>query len=179
MPADGSPRDPKIQTLLDKQEIHDVLLRYCHGADRRDVPMVISAFHDDAVDNHMGVEERPAERFPRTLGQSKAKWTTHSISNVLIQVDGDVAHAQSYLVASHRFDHAGGEIDWILGARYLDRFERRNGVWRIAHRTVVCDWERFDKVEPKPADLGVSKFFETATRGSRSKDDLSYKLLRF
>ena len=26
-----------------------------------------------------------------------------------------------------------------FGGRYLDRFERRNGVWRIAHRRAVLD----------------------------------------
>ena len=33
--------------------------------------------------------------------------------------------------------------DISLGGRYIDRFERRNGEWRIALRRVARDW-RFD-----------------------------------
>jgi hypothetical protein len=168
-----------LQIVVDKQQIQEVLMRYCHGADRRDIPLVLSTFHDDATDNHIGVDERAVDRFPRTLGQSKSKWTMHSISNIFIQVEGDVAHSQTYFIARHRFDHGDGEVDWILGGRYLDRHERRAGEWRIARRTVISDWERFDPVVPKPMDLGVSKFIETAARGVRSRDDLSYETLRF
>ena len=28
----------------------------------------------------------------------------------------------------------------VVGGRYLDRFERRDGQWKIAHRLYVMDW---------------------------------------
>ena len=34
-----------------------------------------------------------------------------------------------------------------FGGRYLDRFERRDGEWRIAHRTVVHEWDKVETVE--------------------------------
>jgi uncharacterized membrane-anchored protein len=38
----------------------------------------------------------------------------------------------------------GREEDFFTGGRYLDRFERRDGVWKIASRTGIADFERFD-----------------------------------
>jgi hypothetical protein len=33
-----------------------------------------------------------------------------------------------------------GERDTCIGGRYLDRFERRDGEWRIAERVMLYDW---------------------------------------
>ena len=34
--------DDQLQTLLDKQAIHEVVLRYCRGVDRLDMPLVVN-----------------------------------------------------------------------------------------------------------------------------------------
>lgn len=179
MPDSGSLRDRQLQSLIARQEIHDVLMRYCHGVDRGDLTLILSAFHEDATDNHSGVEERAIDRFTRTVEQGKSMLTSHNLTNVLIQVDGDTAHSQAYFIAWHRFDHDGAQVDWLLGGRYLDRHERRAGAWRIAHRAVIYDCERFDEVGPKPAGHAAGTALEHALRGARSRADRSYKVLRF
>ena len=42
----------KIQELIDRQEIYDVLIRYCQGVDRCDVNLIKSVYHEDAQDGH-------------------------------------------------------------------------------------------------------------------------------
>ena len=42
----------KIQELIDRQEIYDVLTRYCQGVDRCDVDLIKSVYHEDAQDDH-------------------------------------------------------------------------------------------------------------------------------
>jgi SnoaL-like domain len=172
--------ESKLQTLLAKQEIHEALMRYCRGIDRGDESLVLSAFHPDARDNHVGVEELASERFPRSVALAKEtmKWTSHNICNELIQVYGEVAHSESYLIAYHRLEHEGRDLDWILGARYVDRFERRNGSWRIAHRTVVFDWQRLDEVNDPPAGVSQVRSFDEAEHGRRAPADFSYQQLR-
>ena len=88
--------------------------------------------------------------------------------NMLIEVNGDVAHGETYFVAYHRFDETNGEdleaalrsqgqnpqdLAWpeggselLLGGRYLDRFERRSKVWKIAYRKMINDWCRAQPV---------------------------------
>jgi len=67
----------------------------------------------------------------------------HFLGNVLIEFDGPkIAHVETYLNG----DHQGSERHhWKnsyvkLWARYLDRFELRDGVWLIAHRRLLVDW---------------------------------------
>jgi hypothetical protein len=40
------------------------------------------------------------------------------------------------------------ERDHVVGLRYVDDFEQRDGVWRIATRVCVFDWTRTDPVKP-------------------------------
>jgi hypothetical protein len=171
--------ESRLRTLLAKQEIHETLMRYCRGIDRADEGLLLSAFHDDALDNHVGVEEAAIERFPISIraAQRTLKWTSHNVCNQLIQVDGNVAHSEAYLIAYHRLEHEGRDFDWILGARYVDRFEHRNGSWRIAHRTVVFDWQRFDEVNSPPSGVSQASHFDRAEHGLRTSGDFSYRYL--
>ncbi|HXN60807.1 MAG TPA: nuclear transport factor 2 family protein [Acidimicrobiales bacterium] len=180
-PAYGPQEDTQslVRILLDKQEIHEALMRYCRGIDRCDEGLILSAFHEDAMDNHTGSELPVSERVPRmvTMAKTAVKRTSHNICNELIDVDGDVAHSESYLIAYHRVEHEGKDLDWILGARYVDRFERRDGSWRIAHRTVVFDWQRFDEVRDPPVGLSHVGYFDQAEHGVRTPVDFSYQRL--
>jgi hypothetical protein len=174
-----SERERKLQLLIDRQEIHDALVRYCCGIDRCDLALVLSAFHDDALDNHSGVEERAVDRFTRTIA-ARSMWTCHNLGNVLIQVEGSTAAVLSCFTAWHRLTHEGRSFDWVISGRYIDRFERRKAEWRIAHRTVVYDCERFDEVRAdKPTGHPAATFFSGVIRGTNSRADFSYQVLRF
>jgi hypothetical protein len=63
----------------------------------------------------------------------------HHITTQTVEVDGDTAHAESYVlgVLTRKGD---GEISEIAGGRYFDRLERRGGEWRIAARKVIVEW---------------------------------------
>ena len=167
-----------LETLLARQAIHDALLRYCWGIDRGDLGLVLSAFHEDARDNHSGVEESAVERFRRTVVEGAGMKTSHNIGNILIQVDGASASVQSNLTAWHQFEFEGETWDWVIAGRYLDTFERRAGDWRISHRTVVYDFERFDAAGRRPAGHPADPFFAHVIRGQKSREDLSYRVLR-
>ncbi len=59
-------RDPALQELLDKQAIHEVLLRYCRGVDRRDEEVLRSVYHADAIHEH-GEHAMNAREFARGI----------------------------------------------------------------------------------------------------------------
>jgi hypothetical protein len=102
----------------------------------------------------------------------------HNICNVLIDLDGDIARCESYVIVMVRIPQEGGAIDWMHAGRYVDRFERRNGEWRIAYRTVVYDLERFDEVVPAPEGLSQARYLDRAVRGKRGPGDFSYQIFR-
>jgi hypothetical protein len=63
----------------------------------------------------------------------------------------------------------GEQIYWMIG-RYLDRFERRNEIWKIVHRRVVHDMNYLTKIEQAfpPENFLI---------GTQSKDDPAYTLI--
>jgi hypothetical protein len=137
-----------LDDLLARQEIADVIHRYARGIDRLDWNLVRSCYHPDAYDDH-GAMKGTVEEF---IAQGQAfllrfEATMHTLGNMLIEVDGDRARAETYAVAYHRErrDDGSGRDDW-WGIRYVDRFEKRNGGWKIAHRVVAQEWRRVDPV---------------------------------
>ncbi|MEM9035986.1 MAG: nuclear transport factor 2 family protein [Actinomycetota bacterium] len=126
------------QELADREAIRDVALRYCRGVDRLDVELMRSAYWPDAVDEH-GSFVGNAHRFAEycMTAHDRWSWTMHSIFNHSIELgdDGASASGEIYNVSTLcRVDT--GAIDTWYG-RYLDRYERRAGEWRIIHRVCV------------------------------------------
>ena len=137
-----------VEDLLARQEIADVILRYARGVDRLDFDLVRSCYHPDAYDDH-GSFQGDVEGFIVMCEQFLPRWsaTQHFMGNMLIEVDGGVARAETYAVAYHRRqDDEGTGKDDVFGIRYVDRFEYRGGDWKIAHRVVATEWRRVDEV---------------------------------
>jgi hypothetical protein len=92
----------------------------------------------------------------------------HFMGNELIEVDDDVANSEIYFVAYHRLQRDDGLHDLVFGGRYVDLFERREGVWKIAKRVCVNDWSRVEpvgEVWPEAAEF---------RQGLRSRDDIAF-----
>ena len=71
----------------------------------------------------------------------------HSLSNVTVEIDGAGAATESYVHVVLRVPAGDGQVDIVGRGRYLDRFERRDGTWAIAHRTYVSDLASTQRVE--------------------------------
>ena len=140
-----------LDDLLARQEIADVILRYARGIDRLDFDLVRSCYHPDAYDDH-GAFKGSVDEFIEAARSFLPRWTAtqHFLGNMLIEVEGETARAETYAVAYHRREAADGTgKDDVMGIRYVDRFERRAGhapEWKIAHRVVVTEWRRVDPV---------------------------------
>ena len=125
-------------------EIRQVLYRYCRGVDRGDEALVRSVYHPGASDDH-GAWKGAGDDFAAYIVGSMDQLGTpsqHHITNVYIELDGHHAAVESYFIALHPYQSGAAETLAFVGGRYLDRFERRSGEWRIASRQVVLDWTR-------------------------------------
>jgi hypothetical protein len=140
------------EELTAHEAIRQTLARYCRGVDRGDSEMLLSVYHEGAIDNHGAFNGAAADFATMLIEGMDASPIVgqHHITNVLIELDGnDKANVESYYVAWHPVP-MGAEGDWghvMVGGRYLDRFENRDGDWRIARRDVLMDWSN----EPMPA----------------------------
>ncbi len=132
-----------IGRLKDRAEIEDCIQRYCRGADRLDRELLLSAYHAGATDDRGPAFTGSPEQFVDWLFPQlrNLDGTAHVVCNTLSQVDGDVAHAESQVIFEvWRHARDGQEGFASMGtARYLDRLERRAGVWGIVHRECPMD----------------------------------------
>lgn len=159
--------DADLRALLDKQAIHEVLLRYARAIDRRDPELLRSVFHPDAIDEHVGGRTSATEFCALALDLlDRMGAVAHYMGTPLVELRGDVALSECYAIAFHRLERDGVPFDDFIGARALDRFERRGGEWRIAHRRVVYDWNRDAPV----AETWGRGFFGDAVRAEGRKD---------
>jgi hypothetical protein len=161
--------DEQIRVLIDCKAIQDVLALYCRAQDRCDIELLRSVFHEDAVDAHGGVFEGSTRDFCgfviAKLGECEA--VTHHLCQVLIDLDGDRAHTEAYILAFHRIRIDGAATDSIWSARALDRFERRDGLWKIAARQVVYDWN----IDRSSSETWSRGFFAAPTTLGRKAPD--------
>lgn len=166
----------------DRFAIEQALLRYTRGVDRKDWDLVRSAYHVDAHDDH-GNYKGDIDGFIESLVTRHAgiEQSTHLISNITIEFAGaDAALVETYFIVHQRFSPAAGDgrnayvrgraatadeaVETEVVGRYVDRFARRGGAWRIARRVVVFEVYR---AQPAPAGGGLPKNWVVARRDGK------------
>lgn len=137
-------------------QIQDGIYRYCRAIDRLDFDGIRSAYHADAVDFHGSLFHGTVDEMLAWI-KERHPWISfsmHSLSNIFIEFAGpDLAVVETYVRGLQRHRQGspaipgGRPTDVFTASRYVDRFERRAGEWRIAHRTLVSGWRRTLVVE--------------------------------
>lgn len=135
-----------LEELEARTAIEDCLKRFARAVDRQDWKAAREAYHEGAFDDH-GFFKGPPDAFLAHIEQLHAQQdhSMHLNTNVLIEFQTpDRAFVETYVLVLQRFlpgapnvpDGAQG-LRNIAAARYLDRFEKRSGAWRVVHRTLV------------------------------------------
>ncbi|HEY7775309.1 MAG TPA: nuclear transport factor 2 family protein [Kineobactrum sp.] len=181
--------DEKLEALLAKQAITEVIVRYARAIDRLDEPLLRSVFHPGSQHNHFyeglssdpslpSTPEQPGDFVAFALGLlATYSRTHHQLGNTLITLQGQGrATAETYFTAFHRMraatdplagaDAYDNEMDFFVGGRYLDHFELREGEWKIVRRLGMTDWTRLE-----PAHSHGFGNIAADTIGKRAPDD--------
>lgn len=178
-------RLPSPSEMAHRMAIQDVLAVHCRGVDRADEAALKSAYWADAEVAYGGFNGL-AHQFCEILPASIVRFahTQHSISNVLIRFDESagadeqgaeptVAAVETYVTAYHYLaESTGTDTEMTFLGRYLDRFERRDACWKIAHRRVLMDWNQ----NAAGSAVWEGPPFEGLARGARVPDDPVYAL---
>ena len=161
--------DRKLQLVIDKQEIRDLSGTYMRGLDRLQRDLIVNVFHDDARTDYGFFKGNREEFADFAIGALQDHHANHHlIGQTNIDVEGDIAFGEVYFQAFHRIVEDGEEKDLFISGRYVDRYEKRDGVWKISFRSEVTDWARTD-----PATDYFVKNTPEALIGARGDDDLS------
>jgi hypothetical protein len=163
--------DPdELDRLVAEAEIRRVIARYCRGIDRMDLELVRTCYHADARDEH-GSFSGSIDEYVDWVAGLLAKYdaTMHFVANQLVEFDDrDTARVETYGMSVHRSSSGEPHLNLTTGFRYVDRFERRAGEWRIAHRVAVADWS----LRHEPEDWWPLP--EQQRRGRRDRTDAVY-----
>jgi SnoaL-like domain len=161
---------PTLQTVAARQAITDLLYRYCRSMDRIDAGLGYTIWHEDSeADYGEGMYQGSGRGFIDWVCESHRQldYHSHQVTNIIIELDGDMARSESYVTAALRRTDAGRHIQMTVRGRYLDRWSRRQGRWGIDKRIYVHDFD------------DVREITQTAITGwgKRGRDDPSYAVL--
>jgi hypothetical protein len=173
-------RTPTLEEMAAKQAITEVIHRFSRGVDRMDEALTRGCWHPGGTDEHAPFFAGTAEEFVAWVWPIHGKLisTRHVVSNILIDLRGDEAGAESYYMVISRAQRGDELVDSISGGRYLDRLRCIDGEWAFTHRQIVRDWFRTDVVNqgnnptvpPRPDGPVVAV-------SARDRSDASYDMI--
>ena len=177
-----SDMDKQLARLLDKEAIRDLVQIYCRAADRHDHELMRSLYHEDAYDDHGSFFKGSAMEFIDMLPEIQKPMAIlhHNVTTHNIMFDEsrpDYAEGETYLIAFHKVqadpDQEGEDV--LVGGRYFDKYEKRDGVWKFLARSIDADWVYISNPSAVKLDHPM---MEGVHIGKPGTSDPSYELLK-
>ena len=167
----------KIQEILDKESIRDLVHIYCRAADRHDHELMRTLYHEDAHDDHGSFFKGKAMEFIDLLPEIQKSMGIlhHNVTTHNIHLKGNKAEGETYILAFHQVLTDDQQFDVLIGGRYFDEYEKRNGTWKFSSRAVDADWAYVN--DPSKVNLS-HPMIEGANIGTPNSQDPSYKYLK-
>lgn len=163
-----------LQEMLDEHALRKLVHAYCRAVDRGDIAALQQLYHHDAVDAHGAFSTGSVEKFFEQLAASRPyiKAMAHNITTVNFAIEGTAAEGEIYNIAVHTLAAKGRDIDLVIGGRYLDKYEKRDDIWKLLERTIVTDWARV--TDPSSMDVSHPITKDTLI-GALDETDPSYQ----
>jgi len=162
--------EAELQEFKDREAIREAIHRYCQAVDRCDLEMLKSCYWSDGYDDH-GFFAGNAHEFAEYVIPclERVNSSMHSITNTRFKFDGDRCACSSQWHVVHRLAHDDGFTDFLHDGRYLDVWEKRAGEWKILHRIIAGDLDRW--VHTLDIRAGAPRGVNEPLRGCRGQDD--------
>ena len=161
-----------FRELKDRQDILDCIVRTSRGNDRFDKALIVGSYHAEGQ-HELGRQLISGSEYGDHANHAHAAISEVNLHNVTMhscEIDGDVAHAESYVIGL--FADKGAANSRMLAGRYIDRLERVDGTWRIALRRATVEVAMEGKaILPNGKGVLGSGYL----KGSRDRSDPSYQ----
>jgi hypothetical protein len=141
------------QLAFDRYEIADTLHRYAFGLDHGDADSLASTLTEDCIFDFTPAGKKLGLDFPKLTGRKTIVDallpllgpldTSHTVSNLQIEVSGDSATLYAYVMAQHFMPRQGsrpGSENALLMNRYDCELVRDGEKWRLKRVTIDNAW---------------------------------------
>ena len=128
--------DNILQELSDIKAIENLMVHYADRIDAKDAEGAAACFTEDGIGHYWGDykgRKEIAECLTTIL--QMFKHTSHHLSNMNINLNGNRATAKSYVYAFHRM--AASNKPMHFWGRWVDRLVKINNNWYFEEREVV------------------------------------------
>jgi hypothetical protein len=166
-----------LDELLSKQRLAELVAAYSRAVDRADEQLLASLFHPGAICDS-GVIRAESREFARRF----VAWTheyaaalAHCACSSWFELRGDDAVGETYVLAMCQLNERHGTAQSLVAGRYLDRFARRDGVWKFTERRFVVDCAQLSPHEPT-GDAMTPQADATPLRGGFKPADPIFEL---
>jgi hypothetical protein len=162
------------------QAIWENELRYTRGLDRHDLDLERAVFWPEAAISYSTLVDLADIDTWANVAHANGAGHQHHVTGLTLDVDGDTAHEEGYILYSSdpkrdkAFDTPGqatpgrivpGSYATLGTGRYVNRYERRNGDWRM----IVHEYVHDISVRLEAVDLCA-----TGCLGRWDRADISY-----
>jgi hypothetical protein len=142
------------QQVADKIAVVEALYHFAAGIDLRDPALLASSLAENAVSDFGSAAAKVGFEYPPIEGREAiiaavsssvtSLYTTHSVSNPRVTLDGDKAHLDALVEAQH-VPHNDSSRHYLMKNRYSVELLREGDVWVISRITVDNIWRDGDQ----------------------------------
>jgi hypothetical protein len=132
-----------LATLLDRQAVVDVCVRYATALDGRDWALLRTCFTPDVEGDYGGGRLVHGYEAVETMCRQALEplaVSQHLLGNFTVEVSGNEASSSCYLQAQHVRPGTPGGDHFSVAGTYTDRLVHAPDGWRIARRRLEVTW---------------------------------------
>jgi ketosteroid isomerase-like protein len=150
--------DARLQEILDKAEINDLISAYAQGSDNPDPELHMSVYAPDmrldlhgvgVIEGVEGLRKAWNDGTIKKVTRCDLKAVTHAMVNRIIKVDGDEATGIVHCISVLTGDRDGEPYSQTRGLMFNDEYRRIDGAWKITYRKHQLRWV----IEGKPSEV--------------------------
>jgi hypothetical protein len=162
----------QVEELRAQEAIRNRLHNYARALDRLDRRLLAEQFWPDARVDYGAFYHGPVGGFVDAAMrfQNAMRGTQHLVGTVTVKLSGNAAEVESYVHATYFMMDGTELVQLSVGARYTDRFERRNLTWRLGLRAEIMDAGRWIRIPERWRGLA-----RELPRGLRGRTDLAQR----
>lgn len=137
---------PHADEASDRLALADLVACLAFATDAGDWSTFVGCFVPGAGVDYGSLGAGPVEEIVQHLQESQAQYlgTMNVVGTHRATLDGDRAHAETYVVSHHFRREGDSSFDDEAGTLYRDEFLRTGEGWRIARRVAELRWFKSD-----------------------------------